>query len=92
MGNVILAQQTNDEYLIIDGQQRVSILLMMIEYLKERWGREIQALTQYSACSLSIDSFKGFDKFREVNYNIDKLDKVDLETDNYYQAERYAAL
>ena len=92
LGNVILAQQTNDEYLIIDGQQRVSVLLMMIEYLKERWGREIQALTQYSACSLSIDSFKGFDKFREVNYNIDKLDKVDLETDNYYQAERYAAL
>ena len=38
MGNVILAQQTNDEYLIIDGQQRVSVLLMMIEYLKERWG------------------------------------------------------
>lgn len=92
LGNIILAQQTDDEYLIIDGQQRVSVLLMMIEYLKDRWGEEVQDLAQFSACSLSIDSFKSFSKFRDAKYNLEKLDFAERETDSYYQAERYAEL
>lgn len=92
LGNIILAQETNDKYLIIDGQQRVSVLLMIVEYLQYRWCEEIHDLAQFSACSISIDSFRSFDKFRDSKYDLAGLAPSERETDNYGQAERYAGL
>lgn len=92
LGNIILAQETKDKYLIIDGQQRVSVLLMIVEYLQYRWREEIHDLAQFSACSISIDSFKCFDKFRDSKYDLAGLAPSERETDSYGQAERYAGL
>ena len=58
LGNIILThRRVNSTFLIIDGQQRITILMMILACIKQKHDGEIPIL---SPCSLTVNSFSGF--------------------------------
>ncbi len=92
LGNIILAKENNDEYLVIDGQQRLSILLMIVHYLKFKWGDKIHGAKDFNSCELIIQSFDAYNKLLKNDFNYDALNEKERDTDKYYQAKRYIEL
>ncbi len=91
LGNVILSQSLNDEYQIIDGQQRITVLLMLIKYIKEKFYEEIGEIIE--PCSISIESFSEYQTFAQNSYSYnglepDKTEKIKV-SDIFNQAETY---
>ena len=92
LGNVILAASDKNEFFIIDGQQRISVLLMLIFYLNKKWGDKIQAARDFKACTLSIESFSAYEALQEKEYDAALLTDQERETDHYKQSVRYKEL
>ena len=69
LGNIILAHGKDKEYWIIDGQQRLTILLMIIHFIKVKWGNQINEAMDFHGCKLEIKSFKAYDKLLEKNFD-----------------------
>lgn len=92
LGNVILSKRDSTNFDIIDGQQRISVLLMILHYLKVYWGKNIEEAKNFNACVLKIDSFGAYETFQEKGYEISSLTNEELKTDKYNQASRYRVL
>lgn len=92
LGNVILSRKGND-YEIIDGQQRITVLRMLIKYLYATHPYAEDYFKKYELCPLIIDSFEAFPAFEANNYQIseDIKEKV-LSSDDYHQNPRYTNL
>ncbi|MCM1224449.1 MAG: DUF262 domain-containing protein [Lachnospiraceae bacterium] len=92
LGNVILSKKDSVNFDIIDGQQRISVLLMILHYLKVFWGDKIEEAKKFNACKLTIDSFGAYEKLQDKEYDSTALSADELETDKYNQASRYKEL
>lgn len=94
LGNVILSKKGKD-FEIIDGQQRVTVLCMLVTYIK-KFSPNPASLPIISPCILSIDSFLKFNLLHDNNYSFAELDervKTEiLDSDDYHQCERYIEL
>ena len=66
LGNVILTITSNEECLIIDGQQRTIILKMILGYIKNRYNEQIEL---FDMCLLENGSFPGFQKLLDNGFN-----------------------
>lgn len=91
LGNVILSRRGNN-YEIIDGQQRITVLRMLIKFIYSTHPYS-DYLQSFSLCPLVIDCFSKYNEFENNHFsmNFSGVDAV-LETDDYDQAKRYNAL
>lgn len=94
LGNVILAQSSNGEYQIIDGQQRITVLLMLINYVLNRYHEEITEIIV--PCDINIESFSQYEVFAKNMYSYNGMDSTKIgniqKSDIFNQAETYQAL
>lgn len=66
LGNVILSEtkrengnpQSLKDYEIIDGQQRITTLLMLLRFIQYKYGEDLNVSKEF--CPLEIQSFEGF--------------------------------
>lgn len=76
LGNVILSEtkrengnpQSLKDYEIIDGQQRITTLLMILRFIQYKYGEDLNVSRDF--CPLEIQSFEGFSTLytRSCNY------------------------
>lgn len=94
LGNIILSKKEN-RFEIIDGQQRVTVLRMLISYINNISSNPA-SLPLICPCGLIIDSFPKYHLLHENNYSFDSLDSSVIteiiESDYYHQHERYIEL
>lgn len=94
LGNIILALKENNVYEIIDGQQRITSLIMLNHYLEVTYGHKLSVIKQ--VCSFENESFCGFNKLLESNFNISNLlqeEREDIEaSDFFHQTKQYLEL
>lgn len=93
LGNIILNKRSALEYEIIDGQQRITALLMIISYIRSRFHEELDI---FETCKLEMVNFDRFDLLIENNFDIDNLNPVNKalveDSDIFNQRERYKEL
>lgn len=65
LGNVILTQHSDDQFSIIDGQQRITILTMILSCIKKYFDEQIDV---FSPCKLEIESFSEFSNILLKNF------------------------
>jgi hypothetical protein len=91
LGNIILTKDINkNEYLIIDGQQRMTVITMILCYLRSIHNDKIDLI---KPCKLSIESFQGFETLIENSFSdLLKKDNKILFTDKLFQINKYYEL
>ena len=93
LGNVIFTQAEDKRFNIIDGQQRTTVLLMIIQYLRSKYEDEIEI---FSSCELVVKSFEGFGKCLINCFDLSKIEESEkdsiLATDDYNQFIQYQAI
>ena len=93
LGNVILAITEDKNFEVIDGQQRMTVLLMLMHYLRNTYGERIEV---FETCKLENQSFKGLDILKKYNFDLSSLSDDEKRTvtdsDDFKQKERYIAL
>lgn len=94
LGNIILAKCKKDkedggytEYEIIDGQQRITIIYLIIKYLEQQYKGQISLLEN---CELTIENFLKFDD--AINSGFGNVSKEIEKTDKLFQLKKYSAL
>ena len=88
LGNVILSEtrrenenpQSLKDYEIIDGQQRITTLLMILRFIQYKYGEDLNVRRNF--CPLEIQSFEGFstlykNAFSEESAQQEKVKKTD---------------
>jgi len=93
IGNVILSSlEDNLQYEIVDGQQRITSLLMILQYLRNNDVWRIE----FESCEFSIQSFPGFAMLYEKSFNLTQLNCSEKEivdsSDDYGQKDKYCRL
>lgn len=87
LGNVILTQYSDDRFSIIDGQQRITILIMILSCIKKYFDEQIDI---FSPCKLEIESFAEFSNILLKNFPQDLLkDKAIVQSDKLHQRYKY---
>lgn len=99
LGNIILSEKLRDDttdgagnplknYEIIDGQQRITTLLMILRFIDYKYGKELDLNAKY--CPLYIESFTGFSELYKSGFKEDvaKRDSV-RNTDDLNQIPHY---
>lgn len=90
LGNVILTQHSEDNFSIIDGQQRITILTMILLCIKKNYNEEIDV---FSPCKLKIESFSEFQNVLSKNFHKDLLeDDTVILSDKLHQRYKYYEL
>lgn len=93
LGNIILKQSNGNCYDIIDGQQRITVLLMILDFIRSRYQEEIDIFEQ---CTLKIENFPSFSKLRENHYSLDGLSNDQVKEiknlDYYRQIDSYCSI
>ncbi len=90
LGNVILTQQDDSLYSVIDGQQRLTILTMVLSCLKKLYSDDIDII---EPCNLQIQSFSSFNDMLKDSFPFEKLsDPTIVASDKLHQAEKYCSL
>lgn len=91
LGNIILTQKLNEnKFLIIDGQQRITVLTLILSCLNYFHKGQIDTI---SPCKLSIESFLGFESILGGNFpDKDSLAADILQSDKLHQIEKYYEL
>lgn len=91
LGNIILTKDINkNEFLIIDGQQRITVITMVLCCLRSIHNEKIELI---KPCKLFIESFQGFETLIESNFSDSlKEDKNILFTDKLFQINKYYEL
>lgn len=89
LGNIILSIHADDICEIIDGQQRTTVLFMILECIKHKHGEDIGL---FHLCPLINKSFPDFQKIVSVGFDKSKLSPEDwnkaMEGDIYKQYEK----
>jgi len=93
IGNVILSSLPNSLYYeIVDGQQRITSLLMLIQFFRDNtiWSKS------FENCLFEIESFEGFGRLYEESFNFSNLSEAEESqienSDDYDQRSRYIEL
>lgn len=90
LGNIILTQHSDNLFSIIDGQQRITILTMILSCIKMYFDEQIDV---FSPCKLEIQSFSKFSEILSKNFPQDLLeDKTVIQSDNLHQRYKYYSL
>jgi len=103
LGNIILsekAEKNNNgdgsrkhtkDYEIIDGQQRITTLLMIIRFIRSKYDKDLDIGSEY--CLLEIESFKGFSKLYESGFDERLANTAEImDTDDLNQIPHYEHL
>lgn len=94
LGNLILTRNDNKRYAIIDGQQRTSLLRMLIRYVVATYGDELPAPPEL--CLIDNEAFTEYEKFQNNNFSYEGLSEEEEQNiktgDQYRQADRYQLL
>ena len=94
LGNIILTRKDNKCYAIIDGQQRTSLLRMLIRYVVATYGEEISVSSEL--CVIDNEAFAEYEKFQSNNFSYEGLTDDDIHKikigDQYKQSDRYSLL
>ena len=94
IGNIILSRHGKD-YDIIDGQQRITCLRILIDYIHFKYAIS-DVLDEISPCKINIESFTEFSTLLNSHFNTAVLTTEELnlieESDVYHQTERYIDL
>ena len=86
LGNVILTQHSNNLFSIIDGQQRITILTMIVLCIKKYYDSQIDV---FSPCKLEIESFSEFSNILSKSFPKDLLDdNTIIQSDKLHQRPR----
>lgn len=95
LGNIILRKEEDDnnifKYEVIDGQQRITCLLMIIDFI-QYVHKDKNSLTKLDSCLLKIENFIAFEKFRSIHYSENDIQEKEIETDYFNQIPRYVVL
>ena len=93
LGNIILTKKADHTCEIIDGQQRTTILLLIVSCIKKKFGTQI-SIPQL--CPLYNESFSDFQKLLDVYFDKSAMTEEDwktaLKTDEYSQFQRIRRL
>ena len=90
LGNIILTIERNGDCQIIDGQQRTTILLLIIAYIRSRYQEELEPFTP---CSIENRSFIGLSKLLGNGFDDSLLkDPEIIKTDYYGQRQSFVDL
>lgn len=90
LGNIILTIERNGDCQIIDGQQRTTILLLIIAYIRSRYQEELEPFTP---CSIENRSFIGLSKLLGNGFEDSLLkDPEIIKTDYYGQRQSFVDL
>ena len=100
LGNIILSERVRKniekdsrlkDYEIIDGQQRITVLLMIIKFIEYKYGEDLYINTDY--CDLEMESLKAFPVLYENAFqeSIALSDSI-RETDDLNQIPHYLYL
>lgn len=94
LGNIILSKHSDKNFDIIDGQQRISMLLMLINYIKNEYKEEITE--EEEICVLKNETFLEYSIFSENGYSLEGLTpdvvKKIIESDKFNQRNAYQEL
>lgn len=89
LGNIILTIKADHTCEIIDGQQRTTILLLIVACIKKKFGTQIATP---SLCPLHNESFSEFQKMLDVYFEKSNMSAEEweeaLKSDEYNQFER----
>lgn len=90
LGNIILTQNYKNEFFIIDGQQRITILTMILNSLKQKYKGEIDII---EPCELIIESFSEFGNVLNNGFDAEYCNKKEIkESDKLKQLSNYKKL
>lgn len=90
LGNIILTQHRNNTYSIIDGQQRITILIMILHMIKRLHGTRIDVM---ESCKLSVESFGGLFTLIENDFANEQIESKDIiDSDKLHQLSKYYSL
>lgn len=88
LGNIILSINS-DNYEIIDGQQRTTIILLILYCIKKIHGNAIEV---FDTCELINHSFTGLKSYIDNDCDMERLDEIEkakiIESDKYKQRNR----
>lgn len=96
LGNVILSEtrrekenpQSLKDYEIIDGQQRITTLLMILRFIQYKYGEDLNVSRDF--CSLKIQSFEGFSTLYENAFSEESAQLLSVKkTDDLNQIPHY---
>lgn len=80
-------------YEVIDGQQRITTLLMVIQYIKSKFHKELDI---FQTCELEMENFDKFGLLMDNNFNLNDLGESDKglieASDVFNQRNRYIEL
>jgi len=89
LGNLIFAKK-NDDYEILDGQQRTTIILLIIQYIRSKYQDRIEI---FDTSELCIESFEGFSKLYKHDFKVEDLTSEEREqiiaSDKYGQISKF---
>ena len=93
LGNIILSMESDNVCRIIDGQQRTTILFLIIACVKDNFG---EAIELFETCPLLNESFEKLQDVIDVGFNLEALtqdqrDRV-KSSDKYNQFDRIKVL
>ena len=92
LGNIILSINSN-KYEIIDGQQRTTVILLIIAYIRTKFSEQLDI---FETCDLINQSFTGLNELIDYDFNVDSIppDKLDAikSTDKYNQIDSFISI
>ena len=87
LGNVILTRHTGQKFSIIDGQQRITILTMVLSCLMSRHNSRMEV---FAPCQLLIESFSEFWNLLGRGFAAEELEKPEvIKADQLQQRQKY---
>lgn len=89
LGNIILTKHSDNSFSIIDGQQRITVLTMILSCIKRLHKREIDVI---DPCKLTIESFSKFSTLVEQGFDEALYTEEVYESDKLKQIFKYTTL
>lgn len=93
LGNIILTITEDENFEVIDGQQRLTVLLMLIHYIRVNYGEPVEV---FETCEIENQSFDGLGMLMNHNFEYDSLTDDEkgyiIDSDDFKQRERYIKL
>lgn len=90
LGNIILTKLPENKYSVIDGQQRLTILTMILNCIRSL---HQDAIDLFVPCRLTIDSLAAFGELMEKNFSKEEAMRDDIiRTDHLKQVHKYCEL
>lgn len=89
LGNIILTKHVNNSFSVIDGQQRITVLTMILSCIKCLHEDEIEII---NPCKLTIESFSSFWTILELGFDESRYTEEVYESDKLKQISKYTGL